>query len=131
MAENIHITGTEHLREVNCESLTVSGALTVEKGIQAKEVNISGSAIVEGNVVTKTLSVSGSLRISEDINCDDATISGFVKNKGSATIGNMVLSGEVYLCNFESREVVGSENFRFKNVKSDVFSYGHNKEISE
>lgn len=131
MTENIHIAGTEHLGEVNCESLTVSGALTVEKGVQANEVNISGSAIVEGHVVTEVLSVSGSLRISGNLDCDDATISGLVKSEGSATIESMVLSGEVDLCDFESKEVVGSEGFRFENITSDVFRFGRNKEVLE
>lgn len=45
MTENDYIAETEHLGEVNCRSLTVSGVLTIEKGIQANEVDISGSAI--------------------------------------------------------------------------------------
>lgn len=124
MSDEISITGTKHLDQIECSTLVINGVATIDHDVQANQITITGSAIVQGSVDTKSLTVSGSLRVFNDLQAEEAIISGHLYTEGNTSINRLVASGIVNLSNFCSERVEGGEGVFIEDLSADHFQLG-------
>lgn len=125
MSDEISITGTEHLDQIECSILVINGVATIEHDVQANQITITGSAIVEGSVDTQSLTVSGSLRVFNGLQAEEATISGLLYTEGDTSIDELVASGVVNLSNFQSTRVEGGRGVFIEDLSANHFQLGN------
>lgn len=97
MTNDVTVTGSQRLSEVDAETFTASGSATVEGDVNTDLLDASGSLDVGGSVETDALECSGSTRIEGDLDGDEVSTSGSLRVDGRAEVTRLNASGSVRL----------------------------------